>query len=82
MFRISKYRSVKGISYLSGNFVPVEEYHCHHLTPLAKGGTNDFENLCVLSELEHRILHGSTPEQLYELYPKKKKRVRMLIDAL
>lgn len=82
MFRISKYSSVKGISYLSGNFVPVEEYHCHHLTPLAKGGTNDFENLCVLSELEHRILHGSTPEQLYELYPKKKKRVRMLIDAL
>lgn len=82
MFRISKYSSMKGISYLSGEFVPVDEYHCHHIIPRYKGGSNDFDNLCVLSELEHRILHSSTPEQLYVLFPKKKKRITMLIDAL
>lgn len=82
MFRISKYSSMKGISYLSGEFVPVDEYHCHHIIPRYKGGSNDFDNLCVLSELEHRILHSSTPEQLYVLFPKKKKRIKMLIDAL
>ena len=82
MFRISKYSSTKGISYLSGEFVPVDQYHCHHITPRHKGGTNDFDNLCVLSELEHRILHSSTPERLYTLFPKKKKRIKMLIDAL
>lgn len=82
MFRISKYSSVKGSSYLSGEFVPVEEYHCHHIKPKQKKGTDDFDNLCVLSELEHRILHSRNPEQLYELYPKRKNRIKMLIDAL
>lgn len=82
MFRISKYSSVKGISYLSGEFVPVDEYHCHHIIPKCKNGTDDFENLCVLSETEHRILHSATPEQLYEIYPKRKQRIRMLIEAL
>ena len=81
-FRISKYSSVKGISYLSGEYVPVDEYHCHHIKPKSKGGTNDFGNLCVLSELEHRILHSDTPEQLYVLFPKKKKRIRELLAAL
>jgi group II intron reverse transcriptase/maturase len=82
MFRISKYSSVKGISYLSGEYVPVEEYHCHHIKPVAKGGSHDFDNLCVLSETEHRILHSKTPEELYVLYPRKHKRIQLLIDAL
>ena len=81
-FRISKYSSVKGISYLSGERVPVWDYHCHHIKPRGKGGTNDFDNLCVLSEAEHRILTSSTPERLYTLFPKKKKRIDFLIKSL
>lgn len=82
MFRVSKYSSVKGISYLSGEYVPVENYHCHHIVPKYKKGTNDFDNLCVLSEFEHIILHSKTPDNLYELYPKKKKRIKFLIENL
>jgi len=82
MFRISKYSSVKGVSYLSGEFIPVENYHCHHIKPIARGGTHDFDNLCVLSETEHRILHSNTPEELYRMYPRKHKRIKLLIDAL
>ncbi len=82
MFRISKYSSVKGVSYLSGNHVPVSQYHCHHIKPLSKGGTNDFDNLCVLSEEEHTILHSSTPERLYSMFPRKIRRIKALIDAL
>ena len=82
LFRISKYSSTKGISYLSGEYVPVGQYHCHHIKPLKSGGTNDFNNLCVLSELEHTILHSTTPERLYDLFPKKKKRIKALIEAL
>jgi group II intron reverse transcriptase/maturase len=82
MFRISTYSSVKGVSYLSGGFVPVDEYHCHHIIPREKGGTNDFNNLCVLSETEHRILHSSSPERLYKMFPKKIRRIKALIDAL
>jgi len=82
MFRVSKYSCSKGKSYISGESVAVEDYHCHHIKPRYKGGTNDFDNLCVLSETEHQILHSSTPERLYELYPKKKKRIKFLIDKL
>ena len=82
MFRVSKYSSVKGVSYLSGQYVPVEDYHCHHLIPQYKKGTNDFDNLCVLSELEHTLLHSPNPEQLYELYPKKKARIDKLVANL
>lgn len=82
MFRISKYSSVKGVSYLSGEFVPVDEYHCHHIIPRKKNGADDFDNLCVLSETEHVILHSKTPERLYALYPKRKKRIQFLIEKL
>lgn len=82
MFRISKYSSVKGKSYLSGEYVSVEDYHCHHIKPVEKGGTHDFENLCVLSETEHIILHSATPERLYELFPKRKARIEQLIKAV
>ena len=82
MFRISKYSSVKGKSYLSGDYVPVTDYHCHHLKPVEKGGTHDFDNLCVLSEIEHLILHSSTPERLYDMFPKRHKRIKLLIGKL
>ena len=82
MFRISKYSSCKGVSYLSGDYVPVEEYHCHHIKPRYKDGTNDFDNLCILSEAEHEILHSSSSSTLYDLYPKRKKRIMELIEQL
>ena len=82
LFRVSKYSSAKGISYLSGKKVPVEEYHCHHIIPKYKGGTNEFTNLCVLSEAEHKLLHSRKAEDLYTLYPKRKKRIEKLVINL
>lgn len=82
MFRISKYSSVRGVSYLSGEYVPVNEYHCHHIIPQYRKGTNDFNNLCVLSNTEHAALHGKNPETLYAMFPKRKKRIRELISNL
>jgi len=82
MFRVSKYSCVKGNSFLSGERVAVKDYHCHHIKPRNKGGTNDFDNLCVLYKTEHTILHSTTPERIYDLFPKKKKRIGFLIDNL
>lgn len=82
MFRVSKYSSVRGKSYMTGEYVPVTEYHCHHIVPRYKDGTNDFENLCVLSKIEHEILHSQNPELLYSLYPKRRKRISDLISHL
>jgi hypothetical protein len=64
LFRVSKYSSVKGVSYLSGIKVSVHDYHLHHIIPSKNNGSDDFNNLCVLSEDEHTTLHGLNPEQL------------------
>jgi len=82
LFRVSKYSSVKGISYLSGIKVPVYDYHLHHIVPSQNNGSDDFNNLCVLSESEHIILHGNNPEQLLALYPSRKDRIAKLIESL
>ena len=66
----------------TGEFVPAEEYHCYHIIPIEKGGTNDFDNLCVLSEAEYSILCSDTTERLHSLYPNRQKRIEYLIDAL
>lgn len=82
LFRVSKYSSVKGVSYMTGERVLVDEYHCHHIKPKQQGGTHDFDNLCVLSATEHRLLHSKDPTVLYELYPKRKARIQKLIESL
>ncbi|MDR2904100.1 MAG: hypothetical protein LBU77_06300 [Clostridiales bacterium] len=41
-------------------------------TTPSRGGPD----LCVLSELEHTILHSPNPEELYKLFPKKKSRIK------
>ena len=82
MFRISKYSSVKGVSYLSGEYIPVQEYYCYHIKSIENGGTNDFDNLCVLSMEEREILLSSTPERLYSMFPQKVRRINDLIDSL
>jgi hypothetical protein len=37
---------------------------------------------CVLSETEHQILHSASPERLYGILPKKKKRISALVAQL
>ena len=82
LFRVSKYSSVKGISYLSGIKVPVYDYHLHHIIPSQNNGSDDFNNLCVLSESEHTTLHGKNPELLLAQYPSRKGRIVKLIESL
>jgi len=82
LFRVSKYSSVKGLSYISGKKVPVHDYHLHHIIPSNRNGSNDFNNLCVLSESEHIALHGKNPEQLLSQYPSRKDRIVKLIESL
>lgn len=81
MFRTSKYSSMRGKSYLTGSLSRCK-YHCHHIKPLSKGGDNNFLNLCVLSEEEHRILHSKDPQRLYQMYPNRTGRVKFLIGNL
>ena len=77
-FRVSKYSCCRGVSYISGEKVLVEEYHCHHILPKSRGGTDDWHNLCVLSEVEHRILHSNSYNLLLKQAKSTKYRNRIL----
>ena len=83
-FRVSKYSCCRGVSYISGERVPVHEYHCHHILPKSKGGTDDWHNLCVLSESEHKTLHSNSYNLLLEQAkaPKYRNRIIELISKV
>lgn len=83
-FRVSKYSCCKGRSYISGQKVSVGEYHCHHMIPKTKGGTDNWDNLCVLSESEHRLLHSNNYMTLLDdvTSQKFKKRIKELISKV
>ena len=41
-----------------------EEIHCHHITPRNKGGTDEYENLILVTETVHKLIHATKPETI------------------
>lgn len=39
-----------------------EEIHCHHKIPKARGGTDKYENLVLVLESVHRLIHAKEPK--------------------
>jgi len=66
--RISLYNAQKGKCAVSGKeFEATEELHCHHITPKNKGGTDEYENLILVTETVHRLIHAIKPETIAKL---------------
>ena len=61
--RITLYIARKGKSYITGKFVDVYEYHCHHKVSVKDGGTHEFRNLVLLSDDEHKLIHSVDQEK-------------------
>jgi RNA-directed DNA polymerase len=76
-FRVSKFSAVKGRSYITGEKVHVNEYYCHHIIPKTKGGTDDWKNLCVLSQAEFNLLHSEDYLSLLENSKTRKHKLRV-----
>ncbi|HJC23197.1 MAG TPA: group II intron reverse transcriptase/maturase [Candidatus Eisenbergiella merdavium] len=56
--RISLFSMQSGKCAVTGiKFQTVEEIHCHHKTPRSNGGTDKFENLVLVLEGIHRLIH-------------------------
>ncbi len=45
-------------------FMASQEIHCHHKTPKHLGGSDKYENLILVSEEVHRLIHANQPDTI------------------
>lgn len=58
--RISLFSEQKGKCIITGKlFSSLEEIHCHHIIPKAQGGSDKYENLVLMLEPIHRLIHAT-----------------------
>ena len=58
--RISLFSAQWGKCAVTGvDFRTTEEIHCHHKTPKSQGGTDKYDNLILVLEPIHRLIHAT-----------------------
>lgn len=61
--RISLFSAQWGKCAVTGReFDSLQEIHCHHLIPKSKGGSDKYENLVLVTEPVHRLIHATCRE--------------------
>ena len=57
--RVSHFAAQRGRCAITGReFLSLEEIHCHHKKPRAKGGKDGYNNLVLILEDVHRLVHA------------------------
>lgn len=56
--RITLYTMQKGKSRISGRPLSPRDVEVHHKTPKHLGGTDEFANLCLVTRMEHKLIHA------------------------
>ncbi|MEB4819762.1 group II intron reverse transcriptase/maturase [Bacillus thuringiensis] len=62
--RISRYSMQNGKCAVTGIFLTAEDVHCHHKIPRGMGGTDEFNNLIIVHEFVHRLIHATNEETI------------------
>lgn len=57
--RISRYSMKMGKCEITGWYLTASDVHCHHFKPVCLGGNNTFQNLRILHQDIHRLIHLS-----------------------
>lgn len=65
--RISRYSMVQGKCEISGIFLEADLVHCHHYIPSEIGGTDKYENLRIIHEDVHKLVHATKSETIERL---------------
>lgn len=61
--RISLYSAQRGKCAVTGEkFTSMDEIHCHHKLQKFKGGTDDYQNLVLVTETAHKLIHATNAE--------------------
>lgn len=64
--RISLYVAQYGKCAVTGQPLEIGEMHCHHKLPVYKGGTDAYQNLTIINEDVHRLIHATEPDTIRE----------------
>jgi uncharacterized protein YceH (UPF0502 family) len=65
--RISRYSMKMGKCEITGMELSASDVHCHHYLPLNFGGSDQFNNLRIIHEDVHRLIHTKDKEMIDEL---------------
>ena len=56
--RITLFTMQKGKSRISGRLLSPNDVEVHHKVPKHLGGTDEFANLCLITRMEHKLIHA------------------------
>ncbi len=63
--RISLYSAQKGQCAITGQkFTSTDEIHCHHKIPKSQGGTDEYQNLILVTATVHKLIHATNIETI------------------
>jgi len=68
--RISLFSAQCGRCGILGERLEVNDFHCHHKTPIQNGGTDKYQNLVILSPDIHRLIHATKSETIHQILVK------------
>lgn len=67
--RIALYVAQHGKCAVSGQFLDANQVDCHHKKPIKQGGTDCYQNLIIVSDVVHILIHAKT-ERTIQKYMK------------
>ena len=62
--RISLYAGQYGKCAISGEKLLPHDIHCHHKTPIKNGGNDSYNNLVLVTENIHRLIHATKQDTI------------------
>lgn len=66
--RISLFCAQWGKCAVTGKpFRSTKEIHCHHITPQHAGGSDKYENLILVQEVVHRLIHATRRDTIVQI---------------
>jgi len=65
--RISRYSMVMGKCEITGVFLYADDVHCHHYLPTYLGGDDSYNNLRILHQDVHTLIHATNQETIMKL---------------
>lgn len=80
---ISRYAAQQGKCAITGRFLMMDEAEGHHITPRYKGGTDDYENIVILSPEIHLLIKVTKQPLIYQMLSElklNKKQLKKLND--